>query len=125
MDSERDLNRQRRAGLCTAMPDLEEDLTAEGRAAELRNAVEDVLAGMPVLDAIAGLDIPLHVLEGTGPVREGPDDAPLGLTPRGAGEAYRCPDGWCSLNLVREPGGQVPAGGRCWLRDRSLRVVEA
>ncbi|MFE7234224.1 hypothetical protein ACWCRF_27005 [Streptomyces sp. NPDC002405] len=124
MGRERDLDRRWLAGFCSALPLLEEDLEADGRAAELHSAVQAVLADTPVREAVAGLDIPVHVLEGAGPAREGLDGLP-GLVPRGAGEAYRCPDGWCSLNLVREPGGEVPAGGRCWLRNRSLRVVEA
>ncbi|MEV7177808.1 hypothetical protein [Kitasatospora sp. NPDC093679] len=113
-----------RAGFCSALSFLTEDLEADGRAAELRAAVDAVLAETPVQEAVAGLDIPQHVLVGTGVMRDGTEGLP-GLRPRSTGEAYRCPDGWCDLRLVREPGGAIPAGGRCWLRDRPLRVTEA
>ncbi|TQF02921.1 hypothetical protein E6W39_12475 [Kitasatospora acidiphila] len=121
------LDRDRRAALCSALPWLTEDLAEQGRAAELAAAVRAVLADVPVLVAVAALGIPQHVLDETGPVRgeePGPGDM-IGARPRAAGESYRCPDGWCSLSLVREPGGPVPAGGRCWLRDRALLVTEA
>ncbi|MEU7508084.1 hypothetical protein [Streptomyces lavendulae] len=45
--------------------------------------------------------------------------------PHPAGEAYLCPDGWCGLREIRQPGGAVPAGWRCRLRDQPLRVLEA
>ncbi|MFV0128810.1 hypothetical protein ACLGI4_14000 [Streptomyces sp. HMX112] len=120
-------DRERRAGLCSALPWLMEDLAEEdGALAGLRTAVEAVLAGTPVLRAVEGLDIPAHVLDGVGPVRgDEPGDMVFDAVPRAEGESYRCPDGWCSLNKVRAPGGELPAGGRCWLRDRPLRVVEA
>ncbi|WP_149182783.1 hypothetical protein [Streptomyces sp. TRM49041] len=119
-------DRERRAALCSALPWLMEDLEQDGRLAELDTAVRAVLADTPVLEATAGLDIPPHVLGEPGPVRgEEPGDMVPGTRRRSAGESYRCPDGWCSLNAVRAPGGQLPSGGRCWLRDRPLRVVEA
>ncbi|WP_175407495.1 hypothetical protein [Streptomyces sp. TRM64462] len=119
-------DREMRAGLCSALPWLTEDLERDGRRAELDSAVRAVLAETPVLEATAGLDIPPHVLGEPGPVRgEEPGAMIPGMTPRSAGTSYRCPDGWCSLNVVRRPGGELPAGGRCWLRDRPLRVVEA
>ncbi|MFF0065696.1 hypothetical protein ACFYRC_29920 [Streptomyces sp. NPDC005279] len=119
-------DRVRRAGFCSALPWLIEDMEAAGTLAELHSAVRAVLAETPVLQAVASLDIPAHVLSELGPVRgDEPGDMIPGSMPQAAGESYRCPDGWCSLNLVRQPGGELPAGGRCWLRDRPLRVVEA
>jgi hypothetical protein len=119
-------DRRMRAEFCSALPWLVEDMTAQGTLAGLQDAMRAVLAETPVRQAIAGLDIPPHVFEEAGPVRgEEPGSVVFGTTSRSAGEIYRCPDGWCGLNLVRTPGGELPAGGRCWLRDRPLRVVEA
>lgn len=119
-------DRDRRAEFCSALPWLTEDMETEGTLDELHAAVRAVLANTPVPQAVAELGIPLHALGEVGPVRGDEPGAMIpGAKPRAAGESYRCPDGWCSLNLVRTPGGELPAGGRCWLRDRPLRVVEA
>ncbi|MFE9700539.1 hypothetical protein [Streptomyces sp. NPDC006270] len=119
-------DRKRLAGFCTALPWLIEGAEAADDLTALHSAVRAVLAGTPVLQAVEGLDIPEHLLSGVGPVRgdEAGDMIPAAV-PRAAGESYRCPDGLCSLKLVRRPGGTIPAGGRCWLRDQPLRVVEA
>ncbi|MER6346504.1 hypothetical protein ACWC10_16385 [Streptomyces sp. NPDC001595] len=119
-------DRRMRAEFCSALPWLMEDMTAEGTLAGLHDAIRAVLAETPVRQAVAALDIPPYVFDEAGPVRGDEHGAMVfGTTARSAGESYRCPDGWCSLNVVRTPGGELPAGGRCWLRDRPLRVVEA
>ncbi|MEV7991857.1 hypothetical protein AB0O67_08060 [Streptomyces sp. NPDC086077] len=119
-------DRGMRADFCTALPWLREDLAAEGALAGLHDAIRAVLAETPVRQAVAGLNIPPHVFDDARPVRgDEPGNMTFGTKPRPAGESYRCPDGWCSLDVVRTPGGELPAGGRCWLRDRPLRVVEA
>ncbi|WP_380281800.1 hypothetical protein [Kitasatospora purpeofusca] len=121
-------DRNRRAAFCAALPFLTEYLTAQGRAEELRAAVTAVLADTPVDEAVAGLDLPRYVLEDTGTVRDadpGPADMVIDAVPRAEGERYSCPDGWCGLHEVREPGGPIPAQGRCWLRDRALVPTRA
>ncbi|WP_234439982.1 hypothetical protein [Streptomyces bicolor] len=89
--------------------------------------MQTVLAETPVRQVIARLGFAEHELdEEAAAVRGGEpwDMIPL-PSPRPAGEIYRCPDGWCSLNQLREPGGPLPSEGRCWLCDRPLRIVEA
>ncbi|MEV4744218.1 hypothetical protein [Streptomyces sp. NPDC049555] len=123
MDDDRAL----RPAFCAALAWLDDVMAAEGRSDALRAAVQAVRAGTTtVRQAIAGLGIPLHVLTGAiGATRgEGEGGAP-GLVPQAAGEVYVCPDGWCGLKDVRQPGGPLPAGGRCWLRNRPLRVLDA
>ncbi|GAA3116541.1 hypothetical protein GCM10010521_00410 [Streptomyces rameus] len=121
-------DRGQRAAFCSALPYLREYLTAQGRAAELRDAVTAVLADTPVQDALAGLGIPRYVLEDGATVRgeePGPGDIIPDPVPRAEGERYSCPDGWCGRHEVREPGGPVPGGGHCWLRDRALVLTRA
>ncbi|MET8751928.1 hypothetical protein ABZW32_17775 [Streptomyces sp. NPDC004667] len=120
-------DRSLRPAFCAAMSWLEDVMASEGRGEELHSAARAVRAGTTtVRQAIDGLGIPEHVLTGaTGTTRgEGEGDVP-GLAPHPAGEVYACPDGWCGLKEVRQPGGALPAGGRCRLRDLPLRVLEA
>ncbi|MEV5173446.1 hypothetical protein AB0L10_20695 [Streptomyces flaveolus] len=121
MDDERGL----RAGFCAAL----EWLPEEQEGAALRAAVRSVLDGTAtVRQAIDALGVPEHVLTGPESAVRGwePGDSLLpGAVPRAGGEVYRCPEGWCGLNEPRRPSGTIPAGGRCWLHDRPLRVVEA
>ncbi|MFI6107512.1 hypothetical protein [Streptomyces sp. NPDC051310] len=117
-----DDDREMRAKFCSALRWLEQDIPEE----DLNDAVRAVLADTPVRQAVAGLDIPSYVFEEAGPMRgDEPGSMVFGTRPGSAGEWYRCPDGACSLSVVRTPGGELPSGGRCWLRKRPLRLVEA
>lgn len=131
-----DDERRWRAELCGALEWLTEEMETRGRGTELRAVLRSVFEeGAPVRQAIAVLGIEEHVLTGhTGPVRGyepeaghgyEPGDPFPGVVARAAGEIYRCPDGRCGLNEPRKPGGEIPAGGRCWWRDRPLRIMEA
>ncbi|WP_329568910.1 hypothetical protein [Kitasatospora sp. NBC_01266] len=114
------------AAFCRTLPQLRAAMHQSGRATELDGAVSALSAGTPVLEVLATLGIPVHVLTGAGVQRGGePGDLIPGVARRASGESYRCPDQRCSLELVREPGGPIPAAGRCWLRDEPLLVCEA
>ncbi|MEV4442431.1 hypothetical protein AB0K09_26155 [Streptomyces sp. NPDC049577] len=120
-------DRSLRPEFCAAMSWLDDVMAAEGRGDELHAAVEAVRAGRAtVRQAIARLGIPPNVLTGeTGATRgQGEGGIPVPV-PHSIGEVYLCPDGWCGLKETRPPGGAIPAGGRCWLGDRPLRVLEA
>ncbi|GGU43659.1 hypothetical protein ACH4HG_40920 [Streptomyces coeruleorubidus] len=123
MSDERDGRRR----LCAALAWLRDEFEGEGRGAELHAATQAVLAETPVRQVIARLGLAEHELDDeAATVRGGePWDMIPVPSPRSAGEIYRCPDGWCSLDRPREPGGPLPSEGRCWLRDRPLRIVEA
>ncbi|MEV8554790.1 hypothetical protein AB0L04_33905 [Streptomyces glaucescens] len=115
-----------RARFCSALPALTEHMARRGTLGRLHDAVRAVLAETPVRQAVAGLDIPAFVFEEAGPVRgDDPGAMVFGTRPLPAGETYHCPDGWCGFRADRTAGGELPAGGRCWLRDRPLRVLEA
>ncbi|KRD23508.1 MULTISPECIES: hypothetical protein [unclassified Streptomyces] len=123
MEEERAL----RPEFCAAMSWLEDVMAADGRGGELHAAVEALRAGtVTVRQVLTRLGIPPHVLTGeTGPTRgEGDGGIPVPV-PQAIGEVYVCPDGWCGLKEPRPPGGAIPAGGRCWLTNRPLRVLEA
>jgi hypothetical protein len=115
-----------RAAFCERLPQLREAMRARGRDAELAGAVLAVLAGRPMLQVLASLGLPPHVLTGPGTPRGVEPGGMLhGVVRHASGEVYRCPGRWCGLERTREPGGPIPAGGRCWLRDEPLHVGEA
>lgn len=114
------------AAFCSTLPQITAAMRRQGQGPALDAAVRAVRSGTPVLEALAALGIPPHVLTGPGVQRGGEPMGVIRGVPRHAsGESYRCPDQRCSLEVVREPGGPVPAAGRCWLRDEPLLVCEA
>ncbi|GAA1286818.1 hypothetical protein [Saccharothrix xinjiangensis] len=111
------------AAFCHALPKMRVVLRQQGRSEELRAAVEAVRDGTPVLEVLPGLGIAPHVLAGAGAGRGG-NDILNPLRRAASGEVYRCPDGSCGWEAVREPGGPIPRD-RCWLRDLPTAVGEA
>jgi hypothetical protein len=119
------------AAFCATLPQIRQAMHKLGKTAALDAAIHAVREGTPVLHVLPSLGIEPYVLTGTGTTSRngywGPragGGVTRGMRPSASGEAYRCPDGSCGLEIIREPGGPMP-DGRCWLRDQPLAVGEA
>lgn len=110
-------DRRQRAAFCSALPYLTGYLTAQGRAAELRDAVTAVLAHTPVQDAVAGPGIPPYALEDGATVRgeePGAGDFRSNAVPRAEGRGNPAPtegaDATRYVSLASRPPREDTAG---------------
>jgi hypothetical protein len=107
------------AAFCRTLPQLRAAAARNGLSAQLRTALADVRAGVPVVDVLPRLGIPADVLRsGLG------YQAMPGITGRPTGEVLACPWSACGRAVRREPGGPVP-DERCWVVDEPLRPDRA